>query len=86
MDQDTPLKQVADYAVRQLMKSSLRQAVSVRPGTEDAMFADVLAGIFRREKNVDLEIFKVVAAFCGLGLLGSFVALSYGLDLSPGFF
>jgi hypothetical protein len=29
---------------------------------------------------------KLIALFCGVGLLVSLVGLTYGLDLSPGFF
>jgi hypothetical protein len=34
----------------------------------------------------DLDILKKIALFCGIGLLVSLVCMSYGLDLSPGFF
>jgi hypothetical protein len=34
----------------------------------------------------DAEIFKQLALFCGAGLLVSLLLLSYGLDLSAGFF
>jgi hypothetical protein len=36
--------------------------------------------------SIELEIFKQLALFCGAGLLVSLLLLSYGLDLSPGFF
>jgi hypothetical protein len=36
--------------------------------------------------NVDVEIVKTVAMFCGVGLLVSLLMASYGLDLSAGFF
>jgi hypothetical protein len=32
------------------------------------------------------ETLKLIALFCGIGLLLSVVSLTYGLDLSPGFF
>jgi hypothetical protein len=32
------------------------------------------------------EVLKQLALFCGAGLLVSLLLLSYGLDLSPGFF
>ena len=34
----------------------------------------------------DIEALKQIALFCGAGLLVSLLALTYGLDLSPGFF
>jgi hypothetical protein len=36
--------------------------------------------------DVDIEILKIVAVFCGVGLLVSLMVVSYGVDLSPGFF
>jgi hypothetical protein len=32
------------------------------------------------------DTLKSVAVFCGIGLLVSLMCLTYGLDLSPGFF
>lgn len=32
------------------------------------------------------EVLKQLALFCGAGLLVSMLLLSYGVDLSPGFF
>jgi hypothetical protein len=34
----------------------------------------------------DFEILKQIALLCGAGLLVSLLMLTYGLDLSPGFF
>ena len=34
----------------------------------------------------DIDVLKHVALFCGAGLLVTLMALTYGLDLSPGFF
>ena len=34
----------------------------------------------------EFETLKLIAIFCGVGLLVSLIGLSYGLDLSPGFF
>jgi hypothetical protein len=34
----------------------------------------------------EFETLKLIALFCGVGLLLSLVCLTYGLDLSPGFF
>ena len=36
--------------------------------------------------NIETATFKALAIFCGVGLLVSLVYISYGLDLSPGFF
>jgi hypothetical protein len=36
--------------------------------------------------DVDVEIVKTVAMFCGAGLFVSLLMASYGLDLSAGFF
>jgi hypothetical protein len=34
----------------------------------------------------DAEVLKQLALFCGAGLLVSLLLLTYGVDLSPGFF
>lgn len=34
----------------------------------------------------ELDLLKQIALFCGAGLLVSLICLSYGQDLSPGFF
>jgi len=34
----------------------------------------------------DVEILRQLAMFCGAGLLVSLLMLTYGIDLSPGFF
>jgi hypothetical protein len=36
--------------------------------------------------QVDVEIFRTVIMFCGVGLTVSLLIASYGVDLSPGFF
>jgi hypothetical protein len=36
--------------------------------------------------DVDVEIVKTLAIFCGAGLLMSLLLATYGLDLSAGFF
>ena len=36
--------------------------------------------------DVETEILKVLALFCGTGLLVCIMLATYGLDLSPGFF
>jgi len=34
----------------------------------------------------EIDALKQIALFCGAGLLASLLAMTYGLDLSPGFF
>ena len=34
----------------------------------------------------EFDTLKLIALFCGIGLLLSLLSLTYGLDLSPGFF
>jgi hypothetical protein len=34
----------------------------------------------------EIDVLKQIAMLCGAGLLVSLLALTYGLDLSPGFF
>ncbi len=36
--------------------------------------------------DIDVEIVKMLAIFCGAGLLVSVLLATYGLDLSEGFF
>jgi hypothetical protein len=36
--------------------------------------------------QIDVEILKTVAMFCGVGLFVSLLLATYGLDLSAGFF
>lgn len=36
--------------------------------------------------NLETETLKVLAMFCGAGLVASVLLATYGLDLSPGFF
>jgi len=36
--------------------------------------------------DIDVEIVKTLAIFCGAGLLISLLLATYGLDLSAGFF
>ena len=38
------------------------------------------------DARVDIEILKTIAIYCGVGLSVSLVAMTYGLDLSSGFF
>jgi hypothetical protein len=50
--------------------------------------AALVQAISRLSGSTDLETetLKVLALFCGAGLLVSIVLATYGLDLSPGFF
>jgi hypothetical protein len=36
--------------------------------------------------NVDVDTLKTLVMLCGAGLTVSLILVSYGLDLSPGFF
>jgi hypothetical protein len=36
--------------------------------------------------QLEIEIFKTIVIVCGIGLITSLLAATYGLDLSPGFF
>jgi len=36
--------------------------------------------------EIDVETLQILGIFCGAGLLASLLALTYGLDLSPGLF
>jgi hypothetical protein len=36
--------------------------------------------------DVDVETIKTLVMFCGVGLTVSMMLVSYGVDLSPGFF
>ena len=49
-----------------------------------AALARTLARAFGAE--VDVEVLKIMAICCGVGLLVSLAIASYGVDLSPGFF
>jgi hypothetical protein len=49
-----------------------------------AAIAKVLSRI--KVRDADFEELKVIAIFCGLGLLLSLMFLIYGIELSPGFF
>ena len=49
-----------------------------------AVIAKALSRLSGNE--VDIETLKTIAIFCGFGLSVSLIAVSYGLDLSAGFF
>jgi len=38
------------------------------------------------QSAAEIEIIKQLVLLCGAGLLASLLALTYGIDLSPGFF
>jgi hypothetical protein len=51
-----------------------------------AAIARVLARAFPGT-NAEVETLKIIALFCGVGLVVSLLLIAtYGLDLSPGFF
>jgi hypothetical protein len=41
---------------------------------------------FAARTNPETDTLKLIAIFCGAGLLVSILLATYGLDLSPGFF
>jgi hypothetical protein len=49
-----------------------------------AAIARILSRVSGTE--VEVEILKAIAIFCGAGLLFALLLATYGLDLSPGFF
>jgi hypothetical protein len=50
-----------------------------------ATIARALARALPKE-SIEIEILKQLALFCGAGLLVSLLMMTYGVDLSPGFF
>jgi hypothetical protein len=49
----------------------------------------VVANVLKREAekaHTDARPFHIIALFCGIGLLASLCLMSFGLDISPGFF
>jgi hypothetical protein len=36
--------------------------------------------------EIDVDVLRPIVIFCGAGLLFALVLMSYGIDLSPGFF
>jgi hypothetical protein len=50
-----------------------------------AAIARALSGAFPVTDN-EIESLKIIALFCGIGLVVSLIVASYGLDLSAGFF
>src|SRR6201995_6086193 len=57
----------------------------VSKGSQMTALAQALSR-FAAVTNLEAETLKALAIFCGLGLLVSLIFMSYGLDLSPGFF
>jgi hypothetical protein len=48
--------------------------------------AHALSRAFQSSSSAEFDTLKLLIILCGTGLLVSFAFLSYGLDLSPGFF
>jgi len=46
----------------------------------------IIRALFRSRSVGEIETLKQIAMLCGAGLLVSLLALTYGIDLSPGFF
>jgi hypothetical protein len=54
---------------------------------EEATMTAMAQALSRVFQSVDeSDTLKKIALFCGVGLLLSLVCMTYGLDLSPGFF
>lgn len=52
-----------------------------------AAIARAFSLAFLSNANTDrFDVLKQIALFCGAGLLVSLLLMTYGLDLSPGFF
>ncbi len=48
--------------------------------------AHALSRAFLSTREREFDTLKLIAVFCGVGLLVCLVGATYGLDLSPGFF
>ena len=81
---------LCDLAHLSAHRTWLPPTYGCRPGAEilevkmTASFEDFLTRFFAT--SPEQRLLKVVTAFCGTGLLVSFLAMSYGVDLSPGLF
>jgi hypothetical protein len=56
---------------------------------EEIAVNTVVANDLKREAEktrTDVRPFQIIALFCGLGLLASICLMSFGLDVSGGFF
>jgi hypothetical protein len=51
-----------------------------------AAIAKALARTFPVTSLTEIDVLKQLALFCGAGLLVSLLLMTYGLDLSAGFF
>jgi hypothetical protein len=58
-------------------------------GLTDVAVNKVVANVLKREAektHTDARPFRLIALFYGLGLLASLCLMSFGLDISAGFF
>jgi hypothetical protein len=53
---------------------------------EEISMTAIVRTLVRAFPAKDIDILKEIALICGAGLLVSLMMLTYGLDLSPGFF
>jgi hypothetical protein len=62
--------------------------VLVSPNMKQEVATTAIAQALSRalQSAGESDILKQIVLFCGAGLLVSLVCLTYGLDLSPGFF
>jgi hypothetical protein len=51
-----------------------------------ATIAKAFSRVFSSTASEELDVFKQVVMFAAAGLLIGVLAMTYGLDLSPGFF
>jgi hypothetical protein len=63
----------------------LQPCLASRPTLEVEMTALVRA-ISHAGIQINVEPLKTIAMFCGVGLFVTLLFVSYGIDLSPGFF
>jgi hypothetical protein len=62
------------------MASGLDEGIAM-----NTVVANVLRGK-AAEAPIDTRPFKIIALFCGIGLLASLCLMSFGLDVGAGFF
>jgi hypothetical protein len=80
-------------AVRnQLQKASFVHALAISAANRSlklkgfAAMTAIVQTLARAFSFSEIDILKQIVLLCGAGLLVSLMALTYGLDLSPGFF
>jgi hypothetical protein len=71
-----------------LHRGLARERLSTRRGLLSEAAMATLAKMLSRASGfeIDVDALRPIVIFCAAGLLFAFVLLSYGIDLSPGFF